>query len=101
MAASFAGLVWATLCLLAPLAVPIGWVLDRAVPHDCEMLSRNEVRALVAVHREIAREDGRAEPFNNDEEAMIKGALSLSTLTAETAGILKPVRKDFAWWSDP
>jgi len=50
----------------------------------------------VAVQREMARERGDSEPFDQDEENMIRGVLSLSSLTAETAGILRPREQVFS-----
>jgi hypothetical protein len=67
-----AGFVWAMVALLGPLAAPIAWLLDRALPEEPESLTRGDVVGLVAVHRELAREGGLAEPFGADEEALIK-----------------------------
>ena len=95
IASSLAWLVRGMLCFLAPLAVPISALLDRLIPEETTFLSRNEVRALVAVQREIASEEGVAEPYDLTEENMIKGALSLSTLTPISSERLKPTSQVF------
>jgi len=60
------------LALLKPLAAPIAWGLDTALPEENDTLTRSDVLGLVAVHREIAQEEGHSEPFGAHEEALIK-----------------------------
>lgn len=96
LAASLSELLWVVLACLAPIAYPIAWVLDRIIPEEESTMSRDEVRALVEVHREIAKELGLTEPFNKDEEEMVKGALTLSLTKADSKEILKPVDDLFA-----
>jgi metal transporter CNNM len=95
IAAGFANFLWMVLYVLGPIAYPIAWVLDRLVPEEETTMSRNEVRALVEIHREIAQEVGIVEPFNEDEEDMVRGALSLSLMKADNADILKPRERVF------
>lgn len=54
-----------------------------------------EMRAMVEIHREIARSEGGVEPFNEEEENMIKGALSLSVRTVAENEQFKPVDRTF------
>ena len=96
IAAKLAPIVWVVLWAMTPIALPIAHLLDYFLPDDGDTLSRNEVRALIEVHREIARDQGHAEPFNEDEEDMIRGALSLGTLTADAADVLTPTAKLFS-----
>ena len=96
IAASFAPSVWCIMFILGPVAVPIAWVLDRAIPVKAEAISRNQVRALVEIHRELAKEGGIPEPFLEDEEDMIKGALSLGSITVDTADVLTPINDVFS-----
>jgi hypothetical protein len=96
IASQCANFVWAIMFLLSPLALPIAWLLGRTMPIETGGFSRNDVSALVEVHRECAREEGKAEPFNASEEDMIKGALSLGSLNADSAAIIRPVTKTFS-----
>jgi Mg2+/Co2+ transporter CorB len=96
IAAHFAPLVWCIMFFLSPVALPIAWFLDRAIPAKVEAISRNQVRAFVEVHRELAKEGGVSEPFLEDEEDMIKGALSLGSVTADTAEVLTPMKDVFS-----
>jgi CBS domain containing-hemolysin-like protein len=91
------------LTVVAPVAVPIAALLDFLVPEDdnsggapSRPGSKQQLMSLVAVQREMARERGDSEPFDQDEENMIRGVLSLSSLTAETAGILRPREQVFS-----
>ena len=79
IAAAFAPLVHCFLVVLAPLAYPMALALDAALHEEAKASSRAEVLALVDVERELANEDGRAEPFTEDEADLVKGAMSLST----------------------
>ena len=74
LASHSASFVWFMLGLLKPLAAPIAWGLDTALPEENDTLTRNDVLGLVAVHREIAQEEGYSEPFGAHEEALIKVA---------------------------
>jgi CBS domain containing-hemolysin-like protein len=67
IAAWFTGLVRFMMFILAPVALPISWILDSLIPHEGAAISKNEVFGLVEVHRLIAQEDGRDEPFNEEE----------------------------------
>jgi Mg2+/Co2+ transporter CorB len=96
IAARCAPLLWIFVYVATPVALPIAWLLKRIIPEENTAISRDEVRALVEVHRELAREGGTAEPFNEDEEDMIKGALSLGTLTADTIDVLTPISNLFS-----
>ena len=58
IAANLSNLVWCIMTILAPVVMPIAWTLDRLIPEESSIISKAEVRALVAVHREIAREEG-------------------------------------------
>jgi hypothetical protein len=95
IASRCAYLIWFILYLFYPLAYPISWILDRVIPEDKDSMSRNEIKALVQVHREIAQEEGVVEPFNEDEEDMVIGALSLSIIRANHEEIMKPVDSVF------
>lgn len=95
IAASFSKFLWMVLYFLSPIAYPIAYVLDRLVPEEETTMTRNEVRALVEIHREIAQEEGIVEPFNKDEEDMVRGALSLSLMKADNADLLKPTERLF------
>jgi hypothetical protein len=81
IAARLSKLVWLVMLLLSPLSYPLGWLLDKLIPEHDTLTSRNEVRALVDVQREIAAERGVAtgEAFHEDEADLVRGALSLSS----------------------
>lgn len=80
IASGLTRLVWVVMMLLSPLAYPLAWVLDWLIPEHETLTTRNEVRALVDVQREIAAERGVAsgEAFHEDEADLVRGALSLS-----------------------
>jgi len=106
IASFFSPLLWCLMSLVAPVALPIAWLLDHLVPEHTDEdgredpaskpSSKQNLMSVVAVQREMARERGLAEPFDEDEENMIRGVLSLSTLTPESAGILKTPDQIFA-----
>jgi len=102
IASYFTPFLWVLMTAVAPVAVPIAWVLDYLVPADdlggaaSRPGSKQQLMSLVAVQREMARERGDLEPFDQDEENMIRGVLSLSSLTPESAGILRPMEEVFS-----
>ena len=51
---------------------------------------------MIEVQREVARAENTNEPFNEDEEAMIKGALSISSTKADAPHIMKPIESVFS-----
>ena len=58
--------------ILKPIAYPIACILDHYIPEETEFMSRGEVRAMIEIQREVAIKEGHGEPFNEDEEDMIK-----------------------------
>ena len=60
LASSLAPLVKLMMYAVAPIAYPIGWLLDQLLPDHDTLTSRAEVKALVNVQREIAAERGGA-----------------------------------------
>ena len=81
--------------LLKPIAYPIACVLDYYIPEETEFMSRAEVRAMIEIQREVALKEGHGEPFNEDEEDMIRGVLTLSVTTVAAPHILQPMDKLF------
>ena len=51
---------------------------------------------MIEIQREGAIKEGHREPFNEDEEDMIKGTLSLSVTTVDAPHILKPTSELFS-----
>jgi metal transporter CNNM len=105
IASYFTPFLWVLMSAVAPVALPIAWLLDYVVPDSDDDAegnaasrpgSKQQLMSLVAVQREMARERGDCEPFDEDEENMIRGVLSLSTHTPESAGILKPLDQVFS-----
>ena len=72
MAAMFSNMVWCLMFILKPIAYPIACILDHYIPEETEFMSRGEVRAMIEIQREVAIKEGHGEPFNEDEEDMIK-----------------------------
>ena len=85
LAASLSGLVRFLMLLMSPIAWPLAVVLDKLVPEETELVSRKEVIALSEVQREFARERGRpeGEEFDEDEVDLVRGALSLAQVKVE------------------
>ena len=81
--------------LLKPIAYPIACVLDYYIPEETEFMSRAEVRAMIEIQREVALKEGHGEPFNEDEEDMIRGVLTLSVTTVAAPHILQ--REIWKW----
>ena len=94
IAAAFAPLVHCFLVVLAPLAYPMALALDAALHEEAKATSRAEVLALVDVERELANEDGRAEPFTEDEADLVRGAMSLSTTSVRE--VMVPLKRVYA-----
>ncbi|KAK2079293.1 hypothetical protein QBZ16_002984 [Prototheca wickerhamii] len=67
----------------APLSVPIAWILDHVLgKHQTALFKRSQLKALVDIHQEGQIHGG---PLSPDEVAIIKGALDLTSKTAERA----------------
>ena len=81
LAAYLSWFIWLLMLVLSPVSYPLGWLLDCLIPENKTLKSRNEVRALVDVQRELCAERGveGSEAFNKDEADLVRGALSLST----------------------
>mmetsp|Transcript_8418 Transcript_8418/g.27928 ORF Transcript_8418/g.27928 Transcript_8418/m.27928 type:complete len:518 (+) Transcript_8418:65-1618(+) len=80
IAALLSPLAWFIIMLSSPLSYPLGWALDRLLPHAEGLPTRHEVKALVDVQREMAAEHSASagEAFYEDEADLVRGALSLS-----------------------
>ena len=96
VASFFVDMVWGLMLVLSPIAWPIARVLDYFIPEETEFMTRAEVRAMIEIQREVAVDEGHREPFNKDEESMIKGTLSLSVTKVDAPDILKPTSKLFS-----
>ena len=74
-----AGLVRAFIIILFPICWPIAWVLDKALGEEMPTVySKKELMKIVEEH-----EDSKESAVDEDEERIIKGALSYSNKTAE------------------
>ena len=56
---------------------PISLLLDKWVPEEARAKTGEEMVALVEVERELAAEAGRPQPFLEDEEDLVRGAMAL------------------------
>jgi metal transporter CNNM len=80
-------MVRALMVVAAPLAVPIGWVLDRALGHrHTALFRRAEFKALVDIHGPEGQGlSGGSGKLSADEVQVIKGALDLTHKRARAA----------------
>lgn len=72
--AKTAGLVRFLMFVLAPICLPIAWALDKLLGHEVPtVFSRHELVRVIEEH-----EDSAASDLDEDEERILKGALSFS-----------------------
>ena len=73
--------------LFYPVAKPLGWLLDKLIPHDIgQIYDRNELKKLMSMHTEQhAAEAG----MDSDEGTLIIGALEFAEKTV--SGIMTPI----------
>ncbi|CAM9621682.1 unnamed protein product, partial [Choristocarpus tenellus] len=76
MASGMAWLVFILMTVLAPLAWPIAWVLDRVLGIEgLKRYNRAEIGALMEVQQELSTNDIKTQPLHPDEVAIVNGVL--------------------------
>ena len=94
MAARCAPLAFACLFLASPIAYPLAVVLDRVMPEEISLTTRDEVAALVEIERDLAIQAGVEVPFSADAVDIVGGTMGLHKLTV--ADCCLPVEKIFS-----
>ncbi|KAL4434041.1 hypothetical protein ABPG75_000482 [Micractinium tetrahymenae] len=87
-----APLVRLLMVLTAPVAWPLGKLLDWLLGEESALFRRQELKALVGLHAE-PQQDGSVGALTSDEVQVIQGALDMAGKTAES--VMTPLAKVF------